>query len=124
MKVFIADDQKEVRSALRLILEHNGVEVIGEANHYQQLLGALDVCRPDVLLFDWELPGNPYRSLSPSDPLPELLACCTGMQVIVMSCLPESRLETAPLACGFISKSDPPDIFLRAVTDLVDRTAV
>jgi DNA-binding NarL/FixJ family response regulator len=122
MKVFIADDQKEVRSALRLILEHNSVEVIGEANQYQQLLESLDIYHPDVLLFDWELPGNPFRSLSPVDPLPELMACCAGMQVIVMSCLPESRLETAPLACGFISKSDPPEKFMQAVTDLVDQT--
>lgn len=124
MKVFIADDQKEVRSALRLILEHHSVDVIGEANHYQQLLGALESCCPDVLLFDWELPGNPYRSLSPIDPLPDLQECCRGMQVIVMSCLPESRLETAPLACGFVSKSDPPEVFLRAVTALVDQTTV
>ena len=124
MKVFIADDQKEVRSALRLILEHHGVEVIGEANRYQHLLDALNERCPDVLLFDWELPGNPYRSAAPIDPLPVLLETCPGMQVIVMSCLPESRLETASLTCAFISKSDPPDVFMKAVANLLERTKV
>ena len=124
MKVFVADDQKEVRSALRLILEHYGVDVVGEVNNYQSLVAELTECHPDVLLLDWELPGNPYRASQPSDPLPILTECCPEMQVIVMSCLPESRLETADLACGFISKSDPPDVFLKAVTNLVEHTLI
>ncbi len=124
MKVFIADDQKEVRSALRLILEHHGVEVVGEAHRYQELVKTIDQNCPDVLLFDWELPGNPFRSSLPEDPLEVLATICPAMQIIVMSCLPESRLETDPLACSFVSKSDPPDIFLKAVTDLVEKTVI
>jgi DNA-binding NarL/FixJ family response regulator len=123
MKVFIADDQRQVRSALQLILEHHNVEVIGEANHYQQLFEALGNCCPDVLLFDWELPGNPYHGQPQFNPLPILISICPAMHVIVMSSLPESRLETASLACGFISKADPPDVFLKSVTSLVEQTA-
>jgi len=124
MKVFVADDQSEVRSALRLILEHHSIEVIGEASHFQQLQDALIESCPDVLLFDWELPGNPYRGGHPSDPLKVLLDICPDMQVVVMSCLPESRQESAPLACCYVSKSEPPDIFVKAVTDLLHHSAV
>ena len=124
MKVYVADDQRQVRSALRLILEHHNVEVIGEANHYQQLFQSLDQCCPDVLLFDWELPGNPYHGDPPLNPLPILARLCPAMQIVVMSSLPESRLETASLACGFISKADPADVFLDAVTTLVEHTAI
>ena len=124
MKVFVADDQRQVRSALRLILEHHSVEVIGEANHYQQLFAALEKCCPDVLLFDWELPGNPYHGDPRINPLSILIHICPAMQVVVMSSLPESRQETASLACGFISKSDPADVFLNAVTSLVEKSAI
>lgn len=124
MKVFVADDQRQVRSALRLILEHHNVEVIGEANHYQQLFEALENCCPDVLLFDWELPGNPFHGDPQINPLPVLFNICPAMQIVVMSSLPESRQETASLACGFISKADPADVFLNSVTALVEQTTL
>ena len=124
MKVFVADDQRQVRSALRLILEHHNVEVIGEANHYQQLFEVLKNCCPDVLLFDWELPGNPFHGDPQLNPLPILFSICPAMRIVVMSSLPESRLETASLACGFISKADPADVFLNSVASLVEQTAI
>jgi DNA-binding NarL/FixJ family response regulator len=124
MKVYIADDQRQVRSALRLILEHHNAEVIGEANHYQQLFEFLENSCPDVLLFDWELPGNPYHEDPQLNPLPVLMGLCPAMQVVVLSSLPESRLETSSLACCFISKADPADVFLNAVTSLVEHTAI
>jgi len=58
MRVFIADDQPNVRSALRLLLEQDpGVSVVGEAAEAEGLLAGVRATRPDLLLSDWELPG-------------------------------------------------------------------
>jgi DNA-binding NarL/FixJ family response regulator len=120
MRVLIADDQPQVRSALRLLLKQEpGVTVVGEAEDTQQTLDLAAGQRPDLVLLDWELPGtwaagplkNTGRHL-----LPALRARCPHTKVIALSGRPEAR--KAALAAGadaFVSKGDPPERVLAAV---------
>jgi len=114
MRVLLADDQAQVRSALRLLLtQEPGLSVVGEATEAQALLAQAEAIRPDVVLLDWELPG-----LQAADPLFTLRARCPGLKVIVLSGRPEAR--QAALAAGadvFVSKGDPPERLLAAVDD-------
>ena len=58
MRVFLADDKAEVRSALRLLLEQDmGMTVVGEAAETGALLAQVEVACPDVVLAGRELPG-------------------------------------------------------------------
>jgi len=58
MRVFLADDQAKVCSALRLLLEQElGLRVVGEATEAKDLLAQVQRTQPDLVLLDWELPG-------------------------------------------------------------------
>jgi DNA-binding NarL/FixJ family response regulator len=120
MRVLIADDQPQVRSALRLLLKQEpGVTVVGEAEDTQQALELAAGQRPDLVLLDWELPGpwaaQPLKNAGQCL-LPALRAQCPQVKVVALSGRPEAR--RAALAAGadaFVSKGDPPERVLAAV---------
>jgi DNA-binding NarL/FixJ family response regulator len=55
-KVLIVDDHPSFRSAARLLLEHEGFEVVGEAEDGATGLSATSELDPDVVLLDVNLP--------------------------------------------------------------------
>jgi DNA-binding NarL/FixJ family response regulator len=55
-KVLIVDDHPSFRSAARLLLEHDGFEVVGEAEDGASGLAASARLAPDVILLDVNLP--------------------------------------------------------------------
>jgi DNA-binding NarL/FixJ family response regulator len=113
MRILVADTQVEVRSALRLLLEHeSGIRVIGEAADDRDLVALAETVQPNVVLFDWELPGSSSAEL-----LRELRFLCRHTTLMAMSWWPEVRQEAlAAGADGFVSK--PPEQLLRAVYTL------
>jgi len=115
MRVILADDQAKVRSALRLLLEHQpGVEIMGEAVDTTGLLDWVKVVCPDLVLLDWELPGLPAAAL-----LPLLQYYCPDMRLMILSSRPEVRREALEAgADAFMSKGDPPDRLLTAMEEL------
>lgn len=56
MRVYLADDQELVRSGFRLILESNGIEVVGEAGDGLTAVEEAARLRPDVVLMDIRMP--------------------------------------------------------------------
>jgi DNA-binding NarL/FixJ family response regulator len=54
--VVIADDQEIIRSGLRMVLESQGIDVIGEAANGVQAVDAARRLRPDVILMDIRMP--------------------------------------------------------------------
>jgi len=112
MRVLLADDESKVRSALRLLLEQKpGLSVVGEATEAGEVLEQVQAACPDLLLLDWELPGQQAADL-----LPAIRRCCPHLLVIALSGRPEAR--QAALAAGadaFVSKGDPPDRLLATV---------
>ena len=115
MRVLIADDQPQVRSALSLLLKQEpGVTVVGETAEAGDLLAQVEAIRPDLVLLDWEL-----RDRCAAAVLGKLRAVRPEVAVIVLSGRPEVR--QAALAAGadaFVSKGDPPERLLAAVGDL------
>jgi CheY-like chemotaxis protein len=119
MRTLLADDNGEIRAALRLILEELGEHDILEAGDLGQALAALEAAEGvrgtgfDVVLLDWELPRGSYAGRGSADLVQEWLRRAPGCRVIAMSGRPESRLESLQAGCaGFVSKSDPPDRLL------------
>jgi DNA-binding NarL/FixJ family response regulator len=125
MTVLLADDDPQVCSAIRLILEQEAeTEVIGEAVDGQSLFKLLSECckgnnvpggnaiqesekeaQQFILLLDWELPD--FKSL---DQIPDLRTAYPGLIIVALSVQTEARQNA--LASGvdaFVSKSDPPD---------------
>lgn len=106
MKICVADGQSRVRHGLRVLLEQQpGWKVIGEAADTQELLEQVRNNCPDLVLFDWGLPGIPAT---------ELLSClrklCPALRVILMSGRHELRQTTIEAgADAFASKTESPE---------------
>lgn len=64
MRVIVADDHPQVRSALGLLIEHEPeLKVVGEATSADDLLTQIGKKQPDLVLLDWDLPGLPPTGL-------------------------------------------------------------
>jgi DNA-binding NarL/FixJ family response regulator len=121
MRVFLADDQAGLHSALRLLLEQEpGMELVGEATSADGLLSSVLAAHPNLLLLDWELPD-----LKAADRGRRLLAVLHTnlpyLHVVVLSGRPESnRSALAAGADSFVSKADPPEKLLTALRNARD----
>lgn len=115
MRILIADDQANVRSALRLLLEQaSNIDVVGEVADATGLLLLLGIKQPNLLLLDWELPGLP------ADHLMRLLRFeQPHLQVLAMSSRPEAQQEAESAGVdSFVSKGDPPEAVLTTLAQL------
>ena len=113
MKRFLlADDNSDLRSALRLMLETRlDAPLVFEAADHAHLIDQSMAHQPDCLILDWELPGfdDPKCLTALRDLLPEL-------KIIVISARPEAAAAAAAAhADAFISKTDPPAEILTAI---------
>jgi DNA-binding NarL/FixJ family response regulator len=112
-RILLADDRREVRSALRLLIgQQPGLCVVAEVADATALAGCLASVQPDLVLIDWELPGLPT-----GDRLAPLRCIPPSLKIVVMS----GRLEArrAALEAGadaFICKCDPPEHVLDALS--------
>jgi two-component system response regulator DesR len=115
VRIVIADHNKEIRSALGLLLRETGVRAKDTPAPCQRTIleatGAGDVVRHleeaycDVILLDWELPG-----LSCGELIAEIRRLAPGCKLLVMSGRPEAYRHSKNLGIdGFVSKSEPPD---------------
>jgi len=118
MRVLLADDQPNVRSALRLLLEQElGLREVGEATNVSGLLSQVETNCPDLVLLDWELPGSKNIEL-----LPSLRTKCPQLFVIVLSGHPEVRqVALSAGADAFVGKGDPPKVLLATLRDCLRR---
>ena len=112
MRVLLADDQMQVRSAIRLLLEQEpGFQVVGETADATGLLLAATEKAPDLVLLDWELPGLPAAQL-----LRLLRYERPFLKIIAMSSRPEvAQLALDMGAHAFLSKSEPPEWVLHTL---------
>ena len=108
MRVLIADDQPSVRSALKLVLEQQGIDVAGDVSDSRELLAWFKTNQAELLLLDWELPAQPVKKT-----IPILRALSPSLTVIVLNSRQQTRTEALSAgADGFVSKCDPPEYLL------------
>lgn len=106
IRVHIASAIPSERSALRLVLLDLNMEIVGETGDWSTTLTEMPICRPDILMVDWEL-----LPLTPSAALDELRMACPTVLIIILISHLETRQQTALLVGGdmFISKSEMPE---------------
>ena len=111
MDIVLASQEQDLRLALEMLFrEQPGVYVVGTASHADALLALIQSTCPDLVLLDWDLPGQS---------LAEVLA-----QVQNVDCIPkvivlseDAEAREAALAAGadaFVVKGDPPKQILVA----------
>jgi DNA-binding NarL/FixJ family response regulator len=114
MRVLLADNRQEVRSALRLRLEEEpDFIIVGEVTKAGEILEQARSTCADVILIDCELIGP-----KASEVVPALHALCPQILIITLCSHPE--MKQAALAAGadaFISKWDSPESLLTTIKD-------
>jgi len=113
MRILIADDNRELRAALRLLLQELGVHAITEAEDLAEAIATLRHARADVVLLDWELPPGGF----PGDGaafVASVKTAAPARRVIAMSGRPEAENESLTAGCdAFVSRNEPPDRLVR-----------
>ncbi len=123
MRIVIADSRPEIRSALRLIIEHRPEHfVVGEVINARDLVAKVQADQPDLVLLEWEIAeACAAGSIGESggELLLKLRALCPGLKVIALSSQPRARKEA--LSAGsdaFVSKGDPPEYLIAALSEI------
>lgn len=112
MKVLIADDQADVRSALKILLEQeNEIFIFNDARDLDDLLFRTEYTQPDLILLDWELSNQIM-----ADTVPLLRRLDPGVRIIALSGRPEAAREALDSgADAFVSKGENPEKLLDAI---------
>lgn len=115
-KVMIADQDAEIRQALRLVCEeHLNNSLVFEVATGDDLLIQMEAKHPNIVLLEWELPG-----ITPAVLIHYLKESPEHVHVIVLSNHPEIRPEALHKgASGFVYKGDPPDELIALLHQLV-----
>ncbi len=114
IRVLLVDDDALVRSGLRMMLAGaKSLEVVGEAADGREVLGAVDLHRPDVVLMDIRMPhvdGIAATRLLTAQPNPPA--------VLVLTTFDADELVLRALqagAAGFLLKDTAPAEIVRAI---------
>ena len=114
IRVLLVDDDALVRSGLRMMLAGAAsLEVVAEAADGREVLGAVDLHRPDVVLMDIRMPqldGIAATRLLAAQPDPPA--------VLVLTTFDADELVLRALqagAAGFLLKDTPPAEIVRAI---------
>lgn len=113
-RVVVADDQRHVREAVRLVLELEGrFEVVGEAADGWEAVEMARLHQPDLILLDLLMPG-----MGGAEALPHLLGAAPSAKVVVLTSLEPQHMdrETVAGVAGCLEKG-------RDLSEIADRLA-
>jgi two-component system response regulator NreC len=95
--IVLADDHAVVRSGLRLLLDHaGGMRVLSEAGDADSALRTVLGHKPDVLVLDLNMPGEP-TSL---DAIPKVADVSPGTRVVILTMQEEPAFARQALQAG------------------------
>ena len=115
MNVVLAIRQADARLALELLLsEEPGVRIVGAASETGGLLALIQTARPDLVVVEWALPGQPtWHVLTEAQMLIDRLTFLVLGQELSQK---QHALDAG--AQGFVLIGDPPEQFLTAVRQM------
>ncbi|WP_133741145.1 response regulator transcription factor [Actinorugispora endophytica] len=119
MRVLIVDDDPMVRRGVRLLVEGEAVEVVGEAGDGEEAVRRAAELAPDVVVMDLRMPGTDGVAAT------ERIRSRPGAPpVLVLTTLDSDRSLVRALragASGFLLKDAPPDELVDAITAVHER---
>jgi DNA-binding NarL/FixJ family response regulator len=115
MRIVLADNDKRMFSALRMLLGcEPQLEVVAEVTNTANLLAVSQDSGPELILLDWELQGRPDAEL-----LSRLRDVLPHVHIVALSGRSESA--AAALEAGadaFVSKAEPAHVLMTEVARL------
>ncbi len=111
MHVYIANEDPEMRHALRVLLEQRlGHQVVGEAAHAHGLTALVEAVAPDLVLISWDLPGRVDARL-----VQGIHRLMPAPRVVVTSCHPDLREHALAAGADAFADTGQPASQLLAV---------
>src|SRR2546428_11593957 len=115
-RILLADDHEIVRQGLRLLLQREGFEVIGEAANGQDAIRLAAENCPDVAVLDYGMP-----LLNGIGGAREIMRVCPRAKVILLTMHTDDHYVLEALRMGIrglVVKSQAPAELLRATPEL------
>jgi two-component system, NarL family, response regulator NreC len=117
LRILLADDHHIVRQGLRVLLEREGFEIVGEAVDGREAVQLAQATRPDVALLDLIMPR-----LNGLDAGREILRCGWTSTIILLTMHTEEHQVAAALRAGvrgYVLKTQAAEDLVRAIQDAV-----
>ncbi len=113
-KIMIVDDEADIRTTVKAVLEKNGYEVVTAVNG-DDCLKKLKKIKPALILMDIMMPGTPVKEIIPK---------IKGVKIAYLSVVRTSEAEKEDLmkskiVVDFIQKPFDIDTLLKKVKKLV-----
>jgi DNA-binding NarL/FixJ family response regulator len=118
VRLLLADDHAIVRAGYRHLLEQQDrLAVVAEAETAEQAYALFRLHRPDIVVTDLAMPGA-----SGLEAIQRILRAQSDARVLVFSMHVSPDVALAALragARGYVTKSSPPDVLLRAIDEVM-----
>jgi len=114
IRILLIDDHAVMRWGLRRLIEdHPGLKVVGEASGRNDALPLAEREQPDIILLDLSLPGTDGIDL-----IPELHALAKEARILVLTGVLDSEAHTRAMqlgAVGVVLKEKAPEVLIKAI---------
>jgi DNA-binding NarL/FixJ family response regulator len=114
-RVLLCDDCAPVRELVRLVLESEGIEVVGEVGDGGAAIEEAGRCQPDVVLLDISMPA-----MDGLEALPEIRRVAPQARVVVFSGFDNPVIVERALELGavrYVEKGGRPEEIVAAVEE-------
>jgi DNA-binding NarL/FixJ family response regulator len=114
-RVLLCDDCAPVRELVRLVLESEGIEVVGEVGDGGAAIQEAERCQPDVVLLDLSMPA-----MDGLEALPEIRRAAPRARVVVLSGFDNPVIVERALELGavrYVEKGCRPEEIVAAVEE-------
>src|SRR6058998_3725201 len=116
-RILLADDHEIVRQGVRLLLQQEGFEVVGEAANGQEAIRLARESCPDIALLDYGMP-----LLNGIGAAREIAQACPKTKVILLTMHTDDHYVLEALRMGikgFVVKSQAPADLVRAIQEVL-----
>jgi two-component system, NarL family, response regulator NreC len=113
LTVVLADDHAVVRTGLKLLLAQAGMQVVAEAGDVDSALRYVLGHKPDILVLDLNMPGEPSLPA-----IPRFLEASPGTRIVVLTMQQEPQFAREALTNGataYVLKEAADDELVQAV---------
>lgn len=114
LRILIVDDHRVVRAGLRMLIEAQGMQVVGLAGNRAEAVELATREQPDLILLDLDLAGEDGLSF-----LPELKAAAANSRVLVLTGIRDQEVHRRAMklgAVGVVLKDQATEVVIKAIT--------